>query len=78
MHENFANVVKPKSEEAELLAQIDPLRLPQHIAVCYRPGELVCYLDGRRVYHDASMRGGSKARMRFSMVFSSPRTPSAL
>ena len=33
MHENFAKVIKPKSEEAELLAQIDPLRLPEHIAV---------------------------------------------
>ena len=33
MHENFAKVVKPKSEEAELLAQIDPARLPEHIAV---------------------------------------------
>jgi undecaprenyl diphosphate synthase len=33
MHENFAKIVKPKSEEAELLAQIDAARLPQHIAV---------------------------------------------
>lgn len=33
MHENFAKVIKPKSEEAELLAQIDPARLPKHIAV---------------------------------------------
>ncbi len=33
MHENFAKVVKPKSEEAELLAQIDAACLPQHIAV---------------------------------------------
>lgn len=33
MHENFAKVVKPKSAEAELLAQIDPARLPHHIAV---------------------------------------------
>ena len=33
MHENFAKVIKPKSVEAELLAQIDPLRLPEHIAV---------------------------------------------
>src|SRR6476661_5531764 len=33
MHENFAKVVKPKSEEAELLAQIDFARLPQHVAV---------------------------------------------
>lgn len=33
MHENFAKVVKPKSEEAELLAQIDSARLPEHIAV---------------------------------------------
>ncbi|HEY0460921.1 MAG TPA: isoprenyl transferase [Pyrinomonadaceae bacterium] len=33
MHENFAKVVKPKSEEAELLAQIDFARLPEHIAI---------------------------------------------
>ena len=33
MHENFAKVIKPKSAEAELLAQIDPARLPEHIAV---------------------------------------------
>jgi undecaprenyl diphosphate synthase len=33
MHENFAKVIKSKSEEAELLAQIDPARLPEHIAV---------------------------------------------
>src|SRR5215204_4056566 len=33
MHENFSKVVKPKSEEAELLAQIDFARLPEHIAV---------------------------------------------
>ena len=33
MHENFAKVIKPNSEEAELLAQIDPARLPNHIAV---------------------------------------------
>src|SRR5215204_4077609 len=33
MHENFSKVVKPKSEEAELLAQIDLTRLPEHIAV---------------------------------------------
>lgn len=33
MLENFAKVVKPKSEEAELLAQIDFARLPQHIAI---------------------------------------------
>jgi hypothetical protein len=30
---------------------------PQHVAVCYRPNELVCYLDGRRVFHDAARRG---------------------
>lgn len=33
MHENFAKVVKPNTEEAELLAQIDAARLPEHIAV---------------------------------------------
>jgi len=33
MHENFAEVVKPKSEEAELLSTIDAERLPQHIAI---------------------------------------------
>jgi undecaprenyl diphosphate synthase len=33
MHENFAEVVKPNSEEAEYLAAIDFVRLPQHVAV---------------------------------------------
>jgi len=33
MHENFAKVVKPKSVEAELLAQIDSARLPEHVAI---------------------------------------------
>lgn len=33
MHGNFANVVKPGTEEAELLGRIDPDRLPRHIAV---------------------------------------------
>jgi undecaprenyl diphosphate synthase len=33
MHENFAKVIKPNSVEAELLAQIDSARLPQHMAV---------------------------------------------
>jgi undecaprenyl diphosphate synthase len=33
MHEHFAGIVKPRSKEAELLAAIDPARLPQHIAV---------------------------------------------
>ena len=33
MHENFAKVVKPGTEEAELLAAIDAERLPQHIAI---------------------------------------------
>jgi undecaprenyl diphosphate synthase len=33
MHENFAKVINPKSVEAELLAQIDAARLPEHIAV---------------------------------------------
>ncbi len=33
MLENFAEVVKPNSEEAELLAAIDFSRLPQHIAI---------------------------------------------
>jgi undecaprenyl diphosphate synthase len=33
MHENFAKVIKPKSEEADLLAQIDSARLPAHIAI---------------------------------------------
>src|SRR3954467_15001256 len=33
MHENFAKVVKPASEEAELLAQIDFARLPEHVAI---------------------------------------------
>lgn len=33
MHENFAKVIKPKSEEAKLLAQIDFARLPHHVAI---------------------------------------------
>ncbi len=33
MHENFAEVIKPNSPEAELLEAIDFARLPQHIAV---------------------------------------------
>jgi undecaprenyl diphosphate synthase len=33
MLEHFAGVVKPKSEDAELLAAIDWSRLPQHVAV---------------------------------------------
>lgn len=33
MHENFVKVVKPGSEEAEMLASIDFARLPEHIAV---------------------------------------------
>lgn len=33
MYENFAGIVKPNSAEAELLAAIDPARLPAHIAV---------------------------------------------
>jgi undecaprenyl diphosphate synthase len=33
MHENFAEVVKPNTEEAELLAAIDFARLPAHVAV---------------------------------------------
>lgn len=33
MHENFVKVIKPNSEEAELLAAIDLARLPQHIAI---------------------------------------------
>lgn len=33
MRENFAEVIKPDSSEAELLAAIDFARLPQHVAV---------------------------------------------
>lgn len=33
MFDNFAKIVKPDSDEAVLLAQIDQLRLPQHVAV---------------------------------------------
>jgi undecaprenyl diphosphate synthase len=33
MHDNFAQIIKPNSKEAELLASIDPVHLPQHIAV---------------------------------------------
>lgn len=33
MHENFVGIVKPNSAEAKLLAAIDLMRLPQHVAV---------------------------------------------
>lgn len=33
MHKNFVGIVKPGSAEADLLAAIDPERLPQHMAV---------------------------------------------
>lgn len=33
MHDNFAGIVKPNSAEAKLLAAIDRVRLPAHIAV---------------------------------------------
>ncbi len=33
MHKNFAKVIKPDSTEAELLAQIDAARLPEHLAI---------------------------------------------
>ncbi len=33
MHENFAKVIKPHSEEAALLSAIDAARLPEHLAV---------------------------------------------
>ncbi len=33
MHENFANIIKPDSEEAALLSQIDAARLPNHMAI---------------------------------------------
>jgi len=33
MFKHFKEVVKPGSAEAELLAQIDPARIPQHVAV---------------------------------------------
>ncbi len=33
MYESFAEVVKKGSKDAELLAAIDPLRLPRHIAI---------------------------------------------
>ncbi len=33
MYENFAEVIEPKSEDAELLALIDSARLPKHIAI---------------------------------------------
>ncbi len=33
MHENFSGILKPNSAEAQLLAEIDKERLPQHIAV---------------------------------------------
>src|SRR5262245_63903377 len=33
MHQHFAEILKPNSTEAKLLAAIDLARLPQHIAV---------------------------------------------
>jgi undecaprenyl diphosphate synthase len=33
MHKNFSKIIKPNTEEAALLAQIDAARLPHHIAV---------------------------------------------
>ena len=33
MHEHFAEILKPNSTDAKLLAAIDPDRLPQHIAI---------------------------------------------
>ena len=33
MHEHFAEIIKPNSSEAKLLASIDHARLPKHIAV---------------------------------------------
>jgi undecaprenyl diphosphate synthase len=33
MHENFNGIVKANSAEAKLLAQIDPARVPRHIAI---------------------------------------------
>ena len=33
MHENFEGIVKPDSAEAMLLAEIDPARVPRHVAV---------------------------------------------
>ncbi len=33
MLENFAEIVEPNSEEAELLARIDSARLPEHVAI---------------------------------------------
>jgi undecaprenyl diphosphate synthase len=33
MHENFREIVKPDSDEADLLARIDFARLPEHVAV---------------------------------------------
>ena len=33
MHQNFVGIVEPSSAEARLLAEIDPARMPQHVAV---------------------------------------------
>lgn len=33
MHENFAEILEPDSEEAKLLSRIDPERLPNHVAI---------------------------------------------
>ena len=33
MHKNFTEVIEPNSREADLLAQMDVVRLPQHVAI---------------------------------------------
>lgn len=48
----------PRSQSESIdIARLSAAR-PQHVAVAYRSGELVCYLNGRRVYHDTQLRGG--------------------
>lgn len=47
--------VKPAQQDIELCRL--SAGQPQHVAVAYRPGELVCYLNGRRVYHDGQTTG---------------------
>ena len=41
---------------------------PQHVVVAYRPGELVCYLNGRRIYHDGRLSGDFRNWQRYAVT----------
>ena len=40
---------------------------PQHVAVAFRPGELVCYLNGRRIFHDGRLSGDFRNWQRYAV-----------